>query len=150
MAAPLPGIEPVALPRLALLAITIDVMAATLPPGWGASREVLPALQKLELQFPFSGQLPADWASGFAQLTELTIAGRKSSDLSIQWAAEAGGSASSGGATAYSRQAAPVHLPPDWAAGFPKLNKLMLSDIGLTGSISDAWVEGGFPSLTDL
>lgn len=150
LAGPLPELEPGALPRLTLLAITIDVFASTLPPSWGASREVLPALQKLELQFPFSGLLPAEWALGFAQLAELTILGRKPSGLSMQWAPQVGSSPGGGGPMAYGGQAAPVHLLPEWAAGFPRLTKLTLSAIGVAGSIPDAWVEGGFPSLTDL
>ena len=149
LAGPLPDFEPGALPRLNLLAITADVLAATLPPSWGANPKVLPALQILRLDIPFTGKLPAEWASGFAQLTEFRITRRKPSNLSTQWLTEIGSSADDVPMARY-RQAAPVHPPPEWAAGFPQLRQLTLSGIGLAGSIPATWVQGGFPSLTDL
>ena len=128
---PLPDIQPGALPRLQSLLLKAPSLQTTLPASWGASPEVLPALQTLTLTASFVGQLPPEWAHGFRQLTSLVLAVRED---------KAGGSP----------VAAVPSLPVQWASGFPALTWLSLSVPVAAGPIPMEWLEGGFPELVTL
>jgi hypothetical protein len=128
---PLPDIQPGALPRLQIFLLKAPSLQTMLPASWGASPDVLPALQTLTLTASFVEQLAPDWAHGFRQLTTLVLAVRE--DV-------AGGSP----------VAAVPRLPLEWASGFPALTWLSLSVPVVAGPIPLEWLEGGSPELVTL
>lgn len=153
---PLPDIQPGALPQLRDLQIMYDRLQVSLPASWGSSPAVLPALQELRVQLQFPVQLPAEWAGGFQVLKSLSIYRPLPKDSPV-----AGWSKDNYRAKAAQHpQTAPPppptgnellpSLPEEWAAGFPQLQLLVLSNIGLTGSIPQRWLHGSFPALTTL
>jgi len=138
-------------------------MSSTLPASWGADPAVLPALQELTVQLHVEGGLPPEWARGFTRLTNLdmerlpeglieaTPRGVTSSQLIASRKEDARPARQAGPA----QQGAAQHgtappLPPEWASGFPRLEILTLSNLGLTGSLPQSWQLDGFPSLTGL
>ncbi len=102
---------------------------SALPASWGASPEVLPALEELTLVMHVVPPLPAAWTRGFHRLRGLHII----TPTDVPQPA-----------------AASDVLPPEWAAGFPALRFLNLMGLGVTGTFPTAWEHGGFPSLTLL
>ena len=104
-------------------------LQSPLPASWGASPDVLPALEELSLVLHVVPPLPASWARGFRRLRSLYIAAPPDAPLP----------ATAGNV-----------LPPEWAAGFPELRLLDLMRLGITGGIPSAWVERGFPMLAQL
>ena len=104
-------------------------LLAALPDSWGASPDVLPALEELTLVLHLVPPLPAAWSRGFRRLRSLFVAAPVDAPLPA---------------------AAGNNFPPEWADGFPALRWLSLLRLGLTGSFPAAWAEGGFPLLTQL
>ena len=126
----LPDMHPGALPRLVTLSLLFPCLRTPLPPSWGSSPNVLPALEDLELGVDLQGGLPAGWGSGgFRRLRRLALPtphlGTPRSPLE------------------------PWQLPPAWAAvgAFPALQELSLTGVGVTGPLPDAWAGGGLPAL---
>jgi len=135
------------------LELTFFNMSATLPPSWGADPAVLPALQELRAWVWVEGGLPAEWARGFRNLTTLSvvslprglIAADPDGVAAVRLTALQRATAKQTG-----QQSAAPPLPPEWASSFPRLEVLTLSNLGLTGSLPQSWLLGGFPSLTIL
>lgn len=143
MAAPLPDIQPGALPRLFRLHIDAAALRTPLPASWGAPG-VLPSLSELHVCAQIEGPLPPEWAHGFSQLDSLKLeAGHMSQVapfllLPADWAALA-------------QQPPPaLALPPEWADGFPSLTILALRGLGTSQTLPREWAEGGFPLLEAL
>jgi len=158
LAGGLPDIPPGALPALERLEFEFYGMASTLPPSWGADPAVLPALQDLSVQLPIEKGLPEEWAAGFRQLTGLAISGPRatmlddhlSQTVSAARAAQVAAQvAASNRAGAAGTANAGYRLPPEWAAGFPALERLVLEHLGLVGTIPQSW-QAGFPQLYGL
>lgn len=181
-------------------------LSSPLPPSWGVSPEVLPALKILLMTLDVEGQLPPEWARGFKQLEQvgtvlpsgtsllhislrapqygccvlqhllqLVLGSRclpeeddkrptcpragKSSLESAAGRLIASGNLVSGsklpeprkgppGQVAAALSAPRRRLPPEWAAGFPRLRRLSLLNVGLTGTIPASWQNSSaFPEL---
>ena len=146
LAAPLPEIQPGAMPRLATMLLRFSGTSSTLPPSWGARRDVLPALKELSVDVHVSGSLPPQWARGFGRLTALSISNAWRQGWTLTPAAVA--PLTSG----QPRQLHQPHdgLPPQWASGFPALQRLGLNNLGLPGSFPPQWHAGSFPCLENL
>lgn len=141
----LPEFEPGAMPLLEDLELDCPDLQAALPLRWGVPaprehlpRQMLPSLRRLSLRIGrLRGGLPPEWGRGFQQLRELRITSTEGS---------------SGGGSSSSSAAEPaVHLPAEWAAGFPRLSTLHLAGMRLAGTIPPAWHgASAFPALTRL
>jgi hypothetical protein len=144
----LPEFEPGALPLLEDLELDCPDLQAALPLRWGvpaprehSPRQMLPSLRRLSLRLGrLDGGLPPGWSRGFRQLRELRITSTEGSS-----------DASSGGGGSSDAAEPPVHLPAEWASGFPRLSTLHLAGIRLAGTIPPAWHDpSAFPALTQL
>jgi len=147
----LPDIQPGALPSLLTFNLAIGHMRGTLPASWGASPAVLPSLRHLMLHVCFTGGLPAAWAKGFARLVDLNI--KRGCEGGDAWSRITQAALLRGTVVPPAPPPPPaldMSLPPEWASGFPKLSALELSTLGRCRTIPHAWLEGGFPSLTEL
>lgn len=128
LSAPLPDIQPGALPALQLLHLELPWLSTSLPASWGAGTEVLPALEELSLQAVLEGPLPPSWRRGFASLRSLSLKVRDTDAPPL-----------------------PGGLPADWAAGFPRLQLLELIEVRVSEpTLPGAWAGGGFPRLQTL
>ena len=155
----LPDIQPGALPRLQTLLVQLDCLWASLPASWGASPQVLPSLQVLEVQLGFAGTLPAAWAAGFPQLRTLDITDvsyMAAAKIKVGWPSMGQALLPPGPQDTICQPPAlpaggpPVFLPAEWAAGFGRLQLLRLLGLGIQGSLPEAWVQGGFPAMQSL
>jgi len=150
---PLPDIQPGALPRLKSLELLLYNLQTTLPPSWGASPSVLPALQTLMVVAKLRGPLPAAWGSGFRHLTSLGLYDMQH-DADVDDADLAGGGdVEADVAAGTEADVSPRRLPPQWAAPgrFPALTCLDLGGTRLQGPLPPAWGEkGGLPALVTL
>ena len=122
--------------------LTSDTLS-TLPASWGGDPAVLPALQVMSMVMHFTGPIPAAWSRGFRQLHSLNIRELGSTkgqamDSNAPVAKTSEGSA------------AKRVLPPDWAAGFPRLRHLELDGLHISSSFPAGWITPGFPSLVTL
>lgn len=151
---PLPAVQLGALPHLREFELTLlqQAQPVPLPPSWG-DPAAWPTLRFLKLVTMVALPLPASWANGFPALQELTL--RSNVDqLSGPAAADTGPSGHSTQAPQSGAlpQAPFSHsLPAEWARGFPRLEKLMLQYLGLSGTFPGAWqARGSFPQLRDM
>lgn len=167
---PLPAMQPGALPSLAVLSLAIfsPLPPHGLPPSWGASPAVLPSLRDMHLSLSPAPvvRLPRQWAGGFPSLEVLRIdvlgiPSRKAPGAPAPWpAAQAPAPAPSSAPACAPPAVAPGQvqsggceaggLPPEWASGFPALAALNLVGLPLGGSLPQAWVDGGLPSVSSL
>lgn len=154
---PLLEVLPGALPLLELLFVSLvsQRQPIVVPPSWGASPQALPSLQRLVLEVPALGPLPAAWAVGFPQLAALSMVGDSNSGGAMAAAGHTAAAAAEGPTATSTRcSTAPAGrspLPPEWGRGFPQLASLTLRRVGLTGGIPDAWqAPGSFPRLVNL
>lgn len=127
----LPTIRPGALAQLQRLQLEFRGVQSALPPSW-SNPAVLPSLVELTLMMQLEGSLPAEWAQGFQRLTRLRLVGlpvdmpierregATAEDFELwretQQTSQHGSSDAVQGAARDTNQ-----LPPEWAAGFPKL-----------------------------
>lgn len=155
-AAALPAVHPGALPSLQQLHLQGAGWHGPLPPSWGSSRGVLPALRSLTLSMACVGALPSEWAAGFAQLEHLSVTSDQSQGCAHAagpWAGDARTVAQSGGNGSAPAHLPAVHpLPATWASAsaFPRLRSLHLALPCLSGTLPDSWHTGGFPVLRQL
>ena len=154
LANPLPEIQPGALPRLEELHIEFNELRSTLPASWGSSPDVLPSLQQLSLVAQVEGELPREWAGGFKRLANMAIvrmpdgATQILGEVFLQAAVAA--QRDKAASTQVAEQGTRLQLPAEWATGFPTLTHLSLFNLGLAGTIPQAWQRGGFPTLAHL
>ena len=139
---PLPDIQPGALQRLKDIQLMSPTLTA-LPPSWGGDPAVLPALQVMSLVMHFMGPLPAAWSRGFRELRSLTVGEFGFVEQHILDSIATATKTSEG-------SAAKRVLPPDWAAGFPRLRHLELDGLHISSSVPAGWITFGFPSLATL
>ena len=150
LGAPLPDIQPGALPALEhfYLSLRMEAQHNVLPPIWGGSPQVLPSLLELTIISSIEGRLPAEWAGGFRRLRTLILL-----DSRIEFEhLRPYGRLPEPVPTIKPEQASPIAmaLPPEWSSGFPQLRDLTLSGVPLAGSFPQAWQTGGFPALQSL
>lgn len=155
LAAPLPAIQPGALPALLELTLNVPQFRTRLPASWGDSA-ILPSLTFLSLALDVDGPLPPEWALGFERLLQLEIINGGSQAMKGYMAKQAAEMAS-----------LRPHLPPspplpgpaevqgtlprEWARGFPALQHFSLFNLRLTGSLPDEWLNPtALPSLQKL
>lgn len=153
--APLPDIQPGALPLLEELYLQLPTLQSALPPSWGGRPDALPALRQLLLRLQFVGGLPPQWAAGFRRLTRLSLVDTRYEHLSAEKMSAPHGPFMGGDAKVFlpvPSDAPPAlgPLPLAWAAGFPALERLQLEGLGLTGAIPRQWAAGGMPKLVEL
>lgn len=154
---PLPDIPPGALPELQTLFLEFRELRTTLPTSWGAFPGTLPQLQQLTLLVQIEGPLPPEWAAGFCQLTRLVLTsvppGLNATSAALHPAYMPLGEAilhAAASPASAPRVGAAGCLPPQWAAGFNKLQMLHISNMELTGPLPASWLNEGFPNLSIL
>lgn len=141
--------------RLTELELTLihQTRPVPLPPSWG-DPAVWPALRFLKVVTMIALPLPASWARGFPSLLELTLRSNVDQLTGSPAAADVGRSgrpAQAPESDALPPAGAAHPLPAEWARGFPRLEKLMLQFLGLSGTFPAAWqARGSFPKLRDL
>lgn len=147
-AAPLPNIQPDALPALQSLVLSLPNLTSPLPGSWGASPNVLPALKDLRMYVgDASGSLPAEWASGgFRRLRNLVLGCTEG--FKARYRVPTARRAAAAAAAA----APPPALPAAWGAGaLPALTSLTLVGLHLGGAFPASWLApGAFPALGQL
>jgi len=115
----------------------------------------MPALRQLSVAVRLEGTLPAEWAQGLLQLDTLNMYVPFSSGCGMHMASHLVRVPLPRDSTPpvscpngqQDSNATLVHLPVEWAAGFPRLEALSLSGLPVLGTLPASWADGGFPSL---
>lgn len=148
---PLPAIQPGALTQLAQLDVTLifQEQPVPLPPSWG-DPAAWPSLTLLKLVAPIALPLPASWAHGFPALQDLVLTSNVDHLTPIGPAADAS-RVERPESSARRHGSSPHPLPAEWARGFPKLQSLTLTTLGVNGTFPAAWqASGSFPQLREM